>query len=127
MSLDVHSYDTRLDTALITYINTHPLSDNSDIYSNFLQDINSIYGSCSAAHNGLQLIINNCGSNNDTINHLDAKAILNIIIQKYNSSDNDTKSTILALMIEQMADMFNTGQCSQGRTIRLYQILNCFY
>lgn len=124
MSLDVHSYDRHLDISLIQFVNNFNIITSDDIYSNFLHIIINKTGSNHPAFQGLQLIVNNSGQNIDNINNLDAKHMLNIVLQYYNNcNDEDMRNTIIEVIIEQMSDMFLTGQCPQGRTIRLYQIL----
>lgn len=100
--------------------------------------------------NGLSLIINNQNNSNyDPINKLDANDILAEICDyitketdkyeelkgcdnkeiKDNTEINDNSEklkdikNIINNINEQLKDMFLTGQCAQGRTIRLWQIL----
>lgn len=74
---------------------------------------------------GLELIINNTQKfqNYDNANNVYADDILAeicvIIIKTKNK-------LIIDLLLEQMNDMYNTGQCPQGRTTRLYQLYNSF-
>lgn len=95
--------------------------------------------------NGLSLIINNKNNSNyDPINNLDANDILAEICDyitketdKFDSECDESNGNqlnpnseklkdiknIINNINEQLKDMFLTGQCAQGRTIRLWQIL----
>ena len=64
---------------------------------------------------GQALIMNN-GDNRDDTNNVDATDLLaNILSKDYENA--------LELLDEQLEDMYNLGQCPQGRTTRLLQIL----
>ncbi len=61
-------------------------------------------------------IIDDGTDNFDDQNNIDASDILaNILSKNYDE--------ILELLEEQLIDMYNLGQCPQGRTTRLWQIL----
>jgi hypothetical protein len=125
--LNVHTYDMHLNQTIVNYINNMNINFDDNDIENFLNIIIKEKGQNSPAVSGINLIINNSGENYDNINKLDSKKLLNFIISFYYSLDEnkeEEKKTIYKIMIEQMEDMFLTGQCSQGRSIRLYQILN---
>jgi hypothetical protein len=78
-----------------------------------------------SAVQGIHLIMANVGTlnNMDTTNQKRAEdllADLSYYIEKTNNTD------VLNLLEEQMADMFNLGQCAQGRVTRLWQLVCLF-
>ena len=125
--LNVHNYDNKLNIEIIKYINSYTEEINKTILQDFFNEFIKINGNNSSS-NGLYLIINEKTylDNIDNLNQLDARKILQIIINIYNKSNIEIKKNIIEVIKEQMEDMFNTGQCSQGRTIRLFQILSSF-
>jgi hypothetical protein len=77
-------------------------------------------------NNGLLVITNNIGKleNYDNITGIFADDLLvNICVLLVHKKSED-RLYILKLLDEQMTDMFNLGQCSQGRVTRLFQIYN---
>ncbi len=74
---------------------------------------------------GLELVINDTQKypNLDNANKIYADDILAEICIHLMKTKN---KIIIDLLLEQMNDMYNTGQCPQGRTTRLFQIYNTF-
>jgi hypothetical protein len=123
MSIDVHTFDRNLNSYLIQHINNITINNDLDIqtfYNTFIDKV----GNESSSGKGLALIYNSVGENYDTINNIDAKRLLTIIIDYFYQLSDDKKMDLIEILSEQMADMYDTGQCSQGRTIRLIQILS---
>ena len=73
---------------------------------------------------GLQLVIRDTQHhfNYDATNKVYADDILAEMCIKMLRLSMDNRLSILHLILEQMHDMFTTGQCSQGRSTRLYQL-----
>ena len=66
--------------------------------------------------------------NYDPLNKINAVDLLSRILRIIEQSeDPETKQTIKDCLIEQLSDTFTSGQCSQGRTTRLFQILRLLY
>jgi hypothetical protein len=123
MSIDVHSFDNKLNLDLIEYIDNISLDITLDIQTFYTAFIDKV-GVESSSGKGLSLIYNSQGDNYDSINNIDVTKLLKIIIKYFNQSSEEKKSDLIDILAEQMADMYNTGQCSQGRSIRLIQILS---
>jgi len=121
--MNVHIFDRNLNKNLIDYVNNYNIE--IETIEPFIDEyINKSGGVNNPAVQGINLIYNNIGDNIDTINNLDARKLLFLIIKYYNSlSDETQKNDLINILAEQMSDMYNNGQCSQGRTIRLIQIL----
>ena len=77
---------------------------------------------------GLDLIINGhqrYDNTNDMFSDDILAEICNYIIKESYSKDEQKLKDIRSLIAcidEQLSDMFNTGTCAQGKTIRLFQI-----
>jgi hypothetical protein len=69
---------------------------------------------------GVQLILSNTGNlaNFDTTNQKRAEDLLADLAYVILTKDTD----LLELLEEQMADMYQLGQCAQGRVTRLWQL-----
>jgi hypothetical protein len=124
MSINVHIFDNHLNPSLVDHVNKFEINTDNSVFEIFFKEFISIYGTDSSQSKGLSLIYNSTGENYDNINKLDAKKVLLVIINHFLLLSDDKKKDLLDILAEQMADMYNTGQCSQGRTIRLIQILN---
>lgn len=72
-----------------------------------------------------QIITENNEKNVDHRNHnMNARQMLIVLLDKISRiKDNDDKKLFHQLLEEQLSDMKNLGQCPQGRTIRLWQLL----
>lgn len=75
-----------------------------------------------------QIITEKNQKNIDPINHhMDARQMLVALLDKIsNLKDQEDKDLFHLLLEEQLSDMKNLGQCPQGRTIRLWQLLQSF-
>ena len=75
---------------------------------------------------GLILIVENTqgSSNFDPVNNIYADDLLVEICKKISNSSET--HDILVNIAEQLGDMYNLGQCPQGRTTRLYQLYLSF-
>lgn len=72
-----------------------------------------------------QIMTDNNEKNIDPINHhMDARQMLVALVDKIaNIQDQEDKELFHLLLEEQLSDMKNLGPCPQGRTIRLWQLL----
>lgn len=72
-----------------------------------------------------QIMTGNSEKNIDTLNHhMDARQMLIALLDKITQiKDQEDKELFHLLLEEQLSDMKNLGQCPQGRTIRLWQLL----
>jgi hypothetical protein len=98
---------------------------NNDIKTEVTNDIklkefNELYNKFKTndGKRGLRLIINDIQkpANYDTTNQMYADDVL---IEIYKLLD---KTDVIEYLEEQISDMYTSGQCPQGRVIRLYQI-----
>lgn len=72
-----------------------------------------------------QILVRDCAKNRDVLNrHMDARQMFVALLEKIaNLPDKEDKELFQRLLEEQLLDMKNLGQCPQGRTIRLWQLL----
>lgn len=64
--------------------------------------------------------------NDDHINQADARFLLFELLSKIQSQPEKDQEDMYKLLEEQLEDMLRLGPCPQGRTIRLWQLLQCF-
>lgn len=72
-----------------------------------------------------QIMTENSEKNIDPLNHhMDARHMLVALLDKIaHIRDQEDKEFFHLLLEEQLSDMKNLGSCPQGRTIRLWQLL----
>lgn len=72
-----------------------------------------------------QIMTEKSEKNIDPLNHhMDARQMLVALLDKIAQiKDQEDKELFCLLLEEQLSDMKNLGQCPQGRTIRLWQLL----
>lgn len=126
--MDVHIFDGKLKDFHVEK-NKINASDKKKMFNELSELLDQ------DAKNGLSLIINNEGNNNyDPTNDMDASDILaeicDYIMKESDKADIDSNEeklkdikNVVNNINEQLKDMFLTGKCAQGRTIRLWQIL----
>lgn len=127
--MDVHIFDGKIRNNHIIknkFTNEQKIKMFEELYEVLQSD---------PAKKGLSLIKNiGCKDNYDNTNDMYADDIMAeicdyIIKESYIEDEEkikDLKSIILTID-EQLSDMFLTGQCSQGKVIRLYQIYKSVY
>lgn len=80
--------------------------------------------SMSARHMSQELLRMNNRKNYDPLNqHIDAQQLYVALLQKICQLPFEDKTFFQYLLQEQLEDMKNLGSCPQGRTIRLWQLL----
>lgn len=127
--MNVHIFDGKIKN---NYIVKNKFSNDEKIkmFDELLEVLQS-----DASKKGLNLIKNIGDKNNyDHTNDMYADDVMAEIcdyIIKESYSENKEKiedvKTIIMTIDEQLSDMYNTGQCSQGKVIRLYQIYKSIY
>jgi len=75
-----------------------------------------------SARLGIHLIYANAGTMNNTDN-TNGKQAEDLLADLAHAILVDNQVDILPLLEEQMADMFHLGQCAQGKTTRLWQLI----
>jgi hypothetical protein len=110
---NVHEFDTRLAEI--------PTLEDGDLSTEI---IDRVYNTLEHENSKVMFrkILSDENDNNDSINQCNASLILRNIINKIHD-----KNEMINLLDEQLNDCYNLGQCPQGRTIRLVQILKIFY
>lgn len=73
------------------------------------------------------IITESSDKNLDPLNHnMDARQLFVALLENIsNIKDPEDKETFCMLLEEQLCDMKNLGSCPQGRSIRLWQLLQC--
>jgi hypothetical protein len=122
--IDVHTFDGKwkCDVPRDT-----PAADKVELYNWLTTQIRANCANDQYLSNGmlgLNLVITCTGHhpNFDPVNGLYADDILADICAKTLKLDESTRLDVYRLILEQMNDMYTTGQCPQGRTTRLYQV-----
>lgn len=113
---NVHEFDRKLN------IQTKGDPINEEIWKEFLQRP----GIASTAKEMAIDIIENSPKNKDEINRADAKVLFFELLTKIKTLSEEDQKDMYFLLEEQLTDMLKLGPCAQGRTIRLWQLLQCF-
>lgn len=128
--IDVHEFDGKWNfVPKQNYTRQEKIKEFEHLLELFkIHRINNQYSVC---HKGIHLISNNIQlpDNYDSKNKVYADDILMEICMKIKGlqldsviNKNEIIKDILSLIDEQVSDMYRLGQCSQGRSTRLYQI-----
>jgi len=107
---DTHFYDGQLISIKFPDVN---IEDKREAFEQFRSKLTSV-----AAQKCVDLILKDTERNYDHTNTMYADDLLYHILE----NNNDESSCIFDLLQEQLADVVMSGQCPQGRVIRLYQI-----
>lgn len=116
--IDVHSFDGSIQTL---YTTTDSTNDKNSLFAWILNSVKN--NKDTDGIKGLELIVKDrdTSSNVDLKNNLNAEEILCKIILYLKKQSNI--EDILCILLEQMRDMYISGRCPQGRTVRLMQVL----
>lgn len=119
---NIHEYDGKWGHNIKT---TTSLEDKCIIFNSLYQDMKNL-GVESTSLQGLILVVENSQkqSNFDPINKIYSDDILVEICKKMVDASAEKRHDTLVNISEQLSDMYNLGQCSQGRSTRLIQIYN---
>lgn len=118
---NVHEFDGKIHMKLdFLYTEEHVEKIIND--AGFLQKMR--HDACVMAD---QILNENSGKNVDTLNNnMDARQLFVALLDKMSAIKNRKDNEIFQqLLEEQLIDMKNLGHCQQGRTIRLWQLLQC--
>ncbi len=134
---DLHSFDTRLGSeAKYETIKIYDIDYTDFLYKKIenlrIEEDGKIgpLSFLSIVLSGFNLVKNKEDpSNYDPINKLSTYNILNFLAKYVKDLDNDkfNSDDLLMNFSEQIHDMYTTGQCPQGRCVRLFQIVSLFY
>lgn len=115
---NVHEFDRKIN------IQIKPDSTDQDFILN--QFLNQPILSEDAKKMTRDIILNSSGKNKDEINGADARELLvQLLVRIEGLEEEDKKKDMYFLLNEQLQDMIRLGPCAQGRTIRLWQLLQC--
>lgn len=120
MKTDTHYYDNKISHEILSKIETFPKVNKMGKFNELRYDIIKS-GNLTALKYYDEIIksyIDNDGTNYDPINKIDCSDLLYLISKNYDSH-------ILTVLIEQLEDM-KSGNCPQGRSIRLIQVIGSF-
>ena len=121
---NVHVYDGKWSHNIKTITS---LEDKCILFNKLHQDMKDL-GDDSTSIKGLILVVENAQkpSNFDPSNNIYSDDILVEICKKMVSVSAEKHHDILVNIAEQLSDMYNLGQCPQGRSTRLYQLYLSF-
>lgn len=126
-NLEVHSYDNKLNEEisiyqnLLTYAKNISTNQKNELFLKFEEYLSDDL----AKKYYIILIDQNDNSNFDLINKLNSNDLLFLIIE-YLEKQNFKDNSLIDILTIQLQDMA-TGFCSQGRSIRLFQIVKSLY
>lgn len=122
--IDIHRFDGLWSHDIKT---TTSLEDKCILFNALYQDMRNL-GVESTSLRGLILVVENAQkpSNFDPANKIYSDDILVEICKKMANASAEKQHDTLVNIAEQLSDMYNLGQCPQGRSTRLIQIYNYF-
>lgn len=122
--MDIHHFDGKWGHNIKT---TTSLEDKCILFNALYQDMRDL-GVESTSLRGLILVVENTQkpSNFDPANKIYSDDILAEICKKMINASAEKQHDTLVNIAEQLSDMYNLGQCPQGRSTRLYQLYLSF-
>jgi hypothetical protein len=116
---NVHEFDGKIPMKL-NYLYTEKEMKKIINEAGFLKDMRN-----DAQYMTTQILMENNEKNIDDRNHkMDARQMFVALLDRISHlKDEEDKTLFHQLLEEQLSDMKNLGPCPQGRTIRLWQLL----